>query len=753
MKRFARTVVIAVLCVHCPSLVGAQPILSIAPVNLVFDSVAVGGSANATVIVHNAGSTAATVTSVVPVSGNSELTASPASFEIEAGQNFVATLTFSPTFAGDVSDGFRFVSDAAVAGSTAPFMILPVSATATGPRITLSETSLTFQSLALNSPVSDTLIIGNTGTEPLDVLSFVITSGAFSVNVPALQVARNDTQSVVVTYAPGSSPAVIDTLTILSNSPGQNLIFVPLDAAETPTDARSARITLVQTEGSGSPVPGDTIRVALFVSPGQDTIRGVEVFLGFDNTRLQTLGVDGPFERTGLTEGIDFQVNEIEGIGSADASAHFSVFFAQEQGSADTLVVVRFVPIEKIQEKAMIRVLSESSHRNSNFLSPGNFSFGIPGANALTLANSGPTVTPFSVIAFDEDTELTIDLTGLAVDSETAEPDLVWRFEDDDSLFAFLVGTFPDELSARITPPENAFGVFALLAIVSDAGGASDTAVVILDIKPTNDPPEIPVYIGPDDNSEELSSSVELTWSGMDREGDAVTFEVQMGTTSTNIPIVANNLSNSSFLAEGLGASKTYFWMIVTVDAWGARTPGPIRRFSTAAPDETPPLFVTGPDASGETSSGALIVWDTDETATSVVRVGLSENLADSSDYDSFGSDTILVLRHEVAVSELAPAKTYFYRVSSRDLFGNISISPIESFTTLEPELKFGDFDGNFIVEFSDFLIFANTFNTSTGDTAFDERADFDSSGTIDFSDFLSFTQVFGTTLTKRIAF
>jgi len=489
------------------------------------------------------------------------------------------------------------------------------------------------------------------------VLSFVITSGVFSINVPELQVARNDTQSVVVTYTRRSSAAVIDTLTILSDSPGQNLIYVSLGADETPTDTRSARITLVQTEGSGSPVLGDTIRVALFVSPEQDPIRGVEVFLGFDNTRLQTLGVDGPFERIGLTKGVDLQVNEIEGVGSADASAHISVFFPEEQKLADTLVVVEFVPIEEIQEQARIRVLSENPLRKSNFLSPANFSFGIHATNVLTLANSSPTVTPLSVIAFEEDTELTIDLTGLAFDLETAELDLAWHFEDNDSLFAFQVETVAGALSARITPPENAFGVFALPAIVSDAGGASDTVVLILDIKPTNDPPEVPVYIGPDDNNEELGSSVELTWSGMDREGDALTFEVHLGTTTTNIPIVANNLTNGSFLVEGLVASKTYFWMIVAADASGARTPGPIRRFSTA------------------------------------------------------------------------------------------------SDVTLKPKIKFGDFDGNFIIEFSDFVVFANTFNTSTGDTAFDERADFDSSGTIDFSDFISFTQVFGTTLTKRISF
>jgi len=123
---------------------------------------------------------------------------------------------------------------------------------------------------------------------------------------------------------------------------------------------RTARIALVQTEGSRSPAAGDTIRLALFMSPEQDTIRGVEVFLGVDNTLLQTLGTEGPFERSGLTEGVDLQVNVIEDPGSTNAAAHFSVFFVQDKRASDTLAVIRVLKLEQIKGQTSIRVLAES---------------------------------------------------------------------------------------------------------------------------------------------------------------------------------------------------------------------------------------------------------------------------------------------------------------------------------------------------------------------------------------------------------
>lgn len=57
-----------------------------------------------------------------------------------------------------------------------------------------------------------------------------------------------------------------------------------------------------------------------------------------------------------------------------------------------------------------------------------------------------------------------------------------------------------------------------------------------------------------------------------------------------------------------------------------------------------------------------------------------------------------------------------------------------------------GDFDGNGMVNLSDFLVFAGAFGTRSGDANFDARMDMDGSGAIDLSDFLVFAGAFGTT-------
>lgn len=55
-----------------------------------------------------------------------------------------------------------------------------------------------------------------------------------------------------------------------------------------------------------------------------------------------------------------------------------------------------------------------------------------------------------------------------------------------------------------------------------------------------------------------------------------------------------------------------------------------------------------------------------------------------------------------------------------------------------------GDFDGDGRVDFSDFLLFANHFGTSSADFGFDPRFDIDGSGQVGFEDFLVFASQFG---------
>ena len=54
------------------------------------------------------------------------------------------------------------------------------------------------------------------------------------------------------------------------------------------------------------------------------------------------------------------------------------------------------------------------------------------------------------------------------------------------------------------------------------------------------------------------------------------------------------------------------------------------------------------------------------------------------------------------------------------------------------------DFNGDGVVDFSDFLLFAAGFGRSTGDAGFDARLDLSGDGVVDFSDFLIFVAAFG---------
>ncbi|MCZ6634444.1 MAG: hypothetical protein O7G87_13650, partial [bacterium] len=54
------------------------------------------------------------------------------------------------------------------------------------------------------------------------------------------------------------------------------------------------------------------------------------------------------------------------------------------------------------------------------------------------------------------------------------------------------------------------------------------------------------------------------------------------------------------------------------------------------------------------------------------------------------------------------------------------------------------DFNGDGLVNFSDFLAFAAAFGTRSGDAFYDARFDLDSSGDIAFPDFLTFAAAFG---------
>lgn len=94
--------------------------------------------------------------------------------------------------------------------------------------------------------------------------------------------------------------------------------------------------------------------------------------------------------------------------------------------------------------------------------------------------------------------------------------------------------------------------------------------------------------------------------------------------------------------------------------------------------DSTAPV-ITGVSTQAVGKAGAVIVWTTDEAATSRVAYGSA-----ASDGSSSVPDTNLVTSHTVTLSGLTPGTTYNIKVKSKDASGNEAVSPDYKLVTSE---------------------------------------------------------------------
>ncbi|MDO8495723.1 MAG: LamG-like jellyroll fold domain-containing protein [bacterium] len=103
----------------------------------------------------------------------------------------------------------------------------------------------------------------------------------------------------------------------------------------------------------------------------------------------------------------------------------------------------------------------------------------------------------------------------------------------------------------------------------------------------------------------------------------------------------------------------------------GGGTPPP------PAPDTTAPAISF---ASNITSSGATVIWGTNELATSQVEYGVTPSYGNQT-----VEDTVLKTNHSVILSGLSPITTYNFRIRTKDADGNLGLSSNYTFTTSAP--------------------------------------------------------------------
>jgi len=94
-----------------------------------------------------------------------------------------------------------------------------------------------------------------------------------------------------------------------------------------------------------------------------------------------------------------------------------------------------------------------------------------------------------------------------------------------------------------------------------------------------NTAPTVPVLTAPANNAVKFSAKGALTWTATDAEGDALTYDVYLGTTSTP-GIVASGVATATYSPTLLYAT-TYYWKVVAKDSHGATSTSAVYSFTT----------------------------------------------------------------------------------------------------------------------------------------------------------------------------
>jgi hypothetical protein len=92
--------------------------------------------------------------------------------------------------------------------------------------------------------------------------------------------------------------------------------------------------------------------------------------------------------------------------------------------------------------------------------------------------------------------------------------------------------------------------------------------------------------------------------------------------------------------------------------------------------DSTPPQ-IRNVAAHPVGTDSTIITWDTDEFADSTVSYG-----EQSGNYTLAALSVLYVTEHAITLTGLKPGRTYYYKVQSRDLSGNVSQTPEHTFSS-----------------------------------------------------------------------
>jgi len=195
-----------------------------------------------------------------------------------------------------------------------------------------------------------------------------------------------------------------------------------------------------------------------------------------------------------------------------------------------------------------------------------------------------------------------------------------------------------------------------------------------------NQPPYPPSNPTPTSGSTGVSIYTDLSWTCSDPDGDPLTYNVYFGVSSSP-PLVANNISATTYDPGTLAYNTLYYWKIIAWDTHGASTIGPLWHFTTSLQPNQPPFVPSSPsptNGSTDVSINADLSWqggdpDPGDTVTYDVYFGTS-NPPPHMVYNQSGQS--------YNPGSMAYNTLYYWRIVAWDNHGASATGPLWHFTT-----------------------------------------------------------------------
>lgn len=216
--------------------------------------------------------------------------------------------------------------------------------------------------------------------------------------------------------------------------------------------------------------------------------------------------------------------------------------------------------------------------------------------------------------------------------------------------------------------------------VVRDAQGLTTSGPIWSFTTRDNTPPTAPSYTYPFANETALPLNTTLYWQdASDPDGQVLKYDVYFGATPSP-PLVASDITQTSFATPGpQDYLTTYYWKILVRDSFGAEASGPVRSYTTKAPNEPPypPQSGYPPHTGTDVPINAILRWSSADPEDQPLNFDVY-----------FGTNTSppLVADHITEMTYdpglLATSTAYYWRIVARDASGLESTNIVFYFTT-----------------------------------------------------------------------